>query len=316
MNQSPGPFVGIDVSKDRLDVAVLPSGKSWSTANRNEEIQPLVKRIGSLKPGLIILEATARLEMPLVGAMAAAGLPVAVVNPRQVRDFARASGILAKTDRLDAQVLAHFGQTMRPEIRPLKDQQTRALTALVTRRRQLVNMLVAEKNRLATAPEPVQKDIQAHITWLEKRLEDMDHHLDQAIRESPVWRANDALLRSVPGVGPVLSISLLSQLPELGRLNRHQIAALVGVAPFNRDSGLFRGRRSVWGGRGQLRAVLYMATLSAIRSNPVMGAFYHRLHDAGKPPKVALTACMRKLLITLNAILKTRTPWHPNYAQL
>ncbi len=239
MNQSPGPFVGIDVSKDHLDVAVLPSGEGWSAGTQDEDIQSLVKRIRSLKPDLIVLEAIAQLEIPLVGALAARGLPVAVVNPRQVREFARASGILAKTDQIDARVLARFGEAVRPEVRPLKDQQTQALTALVTRRRQLVTMLVAEKNRLAAAPKPVQKDIKAHIAWLEKRLADIDNQLHEAIRESPVWRANEVLLRSVPGVGPVLSVTLLSQLPELGRLNRRQITALVGVAPFNRDSGLF-----------------------------------------------------------------------------
>ena len=314
MNQSPGSFVGIDVSKDRLDVAVLPSGKSWSTANQDEDIQSLVKRIRSLKPELIVLEATAQLEMPLVGALAARGLPVAVVNPRHVRDFARASGILAKTDRIDAQILARFGEVMRPEVRPLKNKETQELAALMTRRRQLMGMLVAEKNRLVAAPKSVHKDIKTHIAWLEKKLNKMDDHLAETIKNSSVWCEKDALLQSVPGVGPVLSTSLLAGLPELGTLNRRQIAALVGVAPFNRDSGAFRGKRSVWGGRGHLRSVLYMATLSSIRSNPVIRTFYHRLCEAGKPPKVALTACMRKLLIILNAILKSQTPWQASGA--
>jgi transposase len=309
MNPSAGPFVGIDVSKDCLDVAVLPSGKSWSTANQDEDIQSLVKQIRSLEPELIVLEATARLEMPLVGALAAGGLPVAVVNPRHVRDFARASGILAKTDRIDAQVLARFGEVMKPEVRPLKDKDTQELTALMTRRRQLMGMLVAEKSRLAAAPKAVCKDIKTHIAWLEKRLRDMDDHLADTIKNSSVWREKDALLQSVPGVGPVLSISLLAGLPELGSLDRRQIAALVGVAPFNRDSGTFRGKRSVWGGRSHLRSVLFMATLSAIRSNPVIRTFYRRLREAGKPPKVALTACMRKLLVILNAMIKSQTPW-------
>lgn len=309
MNPSAGPFVGIDVSKDCLDVAVLPSGKSWSTANQDEDIQSLVKRIRSLEPELIVLEATARLEMPLVGALAAGGLPVAVVNPRHVRDFARASGILAKTDRIDAQVLARFGEVMKPEVRPLKDKDTQELTALMTRRRQLMGMLVAEKSRLTAAPKAVCKDIKTHIAWLEKRLRDMDDHLADTIKNSSVWREKDALLQSVPGVGPVLSTSLLAGLPGLGSLNRRQIAALVGVAPFNRDSGAFRGKRSVWGGRGHLRSVLFMATLSAIRSNPVIRTFYRRLREAGKPPKVALTACMRKLLVILNAMIKSQTPW-------
>ncbi len=316
MNQSPGRFVGIDVSKDRLDVAVLPSGESWSISNEDEAIQSLVKRIRSLKPELIVLEATGKLELPLVGALAAKGLTVAVVNPRQVREFARASGILAKTDRIDAQVLARFGERMRPEVRPLKDKETRELTALMTRRRQLVAMLVAEKSRLAAAPQVVRKDIKTNIAWLEKKLGKMNDHLADKIKNSPVWYEKDALLQSAPGVGAVLSTSLLADLPELGTLNRRQIAALVGVAPFNRDSGAFRGRRSVWGGRGQLRSALYMATLAATRSNPMIRSFYQRLREGGKPHKVALTACMRKLLITLNAILKTQTPWHPNYAQL
>ncbi|GAI57863.1 unnamed protein product, partial [marine sediment metagenome] len=243
-----------DVSKDRLDVAVLPSEESWSTANQDEDIQSLVKRIRSLKPELIVLEATARLEMPLVGALAARGLPVAVVNPRQVREFARASGILAKTDRIDAQVLARFGEKMRPEVRPLKDKETQELTALMTRRRQLVAMLVAEKSRLAAAPKAVRKDIKTNIAWLEKKLSKMNDHLADKIKNSPVWSEKDTLLQSVPGVGPVLSTSLMADLPELGTLNRRQVAALVGVAPFNRDSGAFRGKRSIWGGRGHLRS--------------------------------------------------------------
>ncbi len=222
MDQSPSPFVGIDVSKDRLDVAVLPSRESWSTANQDEDIQSLVKRIRSIKPELIVLEATARLEMPLAVELAAKGLPVAIVNPRQVREFARASGILAKTDRIDAQVLARFGEKMRPEVRPLKDKETQELTALMTRRRQLVAMLVAEKSRLAAAPQAVRKDIKTHLAWLEKRLQDMDDHLADKIKNSPMWREKDALLQSVPGVGVVLSTNLLADLPELGTLNRRQ----------------------------------------------------------------------------------------------
>ena len=314
MTQSLSSFVGVDVSKDRLDVAVLPSGESWSTANQDEDIKSLVKKIRSLKPELIVLEATARLEMPLAVALAAKGLPMAIVNPRQVREFARASGILAKTDRIDAQVLARFGEKMRPEVRPLKDEETRELTALMTRRRQLMGMLVAEKNRLAGAPKSVHRDIRTHLNWLKKRLVDIDDHLADKIKNSPVWREKETLLQSVPGVGPVLSTSLMADLPELGTLNRRQIAALVGVAPFNRDSGSFRGKRLVWGGRRHLRSVLYMATLAATRSNPVIRTFYHRLCEAGKPRKVALTACMRKLLTILNAILKSQTPWQAQCA--
>jgi len=314
MTQSPSPFVGVDVSKDRLDVAVLPSGESWSTANQDEDIQSLVKQIRSLKPELIVLEATARLELPLAVALAAKGLPVAIVNPRQVREFARASNILAKTDRIDAQVLARFGEKMRPEVRPLKDEETRELTALMARRRQLVGMLVAEKTRLAGAPKSVHRDIRTHLTWLKKRLGDIDDRLADKVKNSPVWHEKDALLQSVPGVGAVLSTSLMADLPELGTLNRRQIAALVGVAPFNRDSGSFRGKRCVWGGRRHLRSALYMATLAATRSNPVIRSFYHRLCEAGKPRKVALTACMRKLLTILNAIIKTQTPWRAQCA--
>jgi transposase len=303
-------YVGIDVSKASLDIGVIPSGESWSVSNQGNDIAALVKKLRRLKPEIIVLEPTARLETAVAGAIAAVGLPIAVVNPRQVRDFARASGILAKTDRIDAQVLARFGQAVAPEVRPLKDKETQALTALMTRRRQLGNMLVTEKNRLGNAPAPVHKDIKAHITWLQKRLKDLDDDLDAMLRDSPLWREKDALLQSVPGVGRVLSLSLLSQLPELGCLNRRQIAALVGVAPFNCDSGTYRGRRRVWGGRGQVRKVLYMATLASTRHNPVIQDFYRRLCASGKPPKVALTACMRKLLVTLNAILKTRTAWH------
>lgn len=307
--------VGIDVSKATLDIGVIPSGESWTIANQSDDIAALVKQLRRLKPKIIVLEPTARLEMPVVGALAAASLPVAVVNPRQVRDFARASGILAKTDRIDAQVLAHFGQAVDPDVRPLKDEQTRALNALMTRRRQLQQMLITEKNRLTAAPSPVHKDIQTHITWLEKRLKDLDDDLDRSLRESSLWREKDTLLRSVPGVGRILSLSLLSQLPELGHLNRRQIAALVGVAPFNCDSGTYRGRRRVWGGRSHLRSALYMATLVSTRHNPVIRDFYQRLCAAGKPPKVALTACMRKLLIILNAILKTDTPWEYQIAK-
>lgn len=303
-------YVGIDVSKASLDIGVIPSGESWSVSNQGNDIAALVKKLRRLKPEIIVLEPTARLETAVAGAIAAVGLPIAVVNPRQVRDFARASGILAKTDRIDAQVLARFGQALAPEVRPLKDKETQALTALMTRRRQLGNMLVTEKNRLGNAPAPVHKDIKAHITWLQKRLKDLDDDLDAMLRDSPLWREKDALLQSVPGVGRVLSLALLSQLPELGCLNRRQIAALVGVAPFNCDSGTYRGRRRVWGGRGQVRKVLYMATLASTRHNPVIQDFYRRLCASGKPPKVALTACMRKLLVTLNAILKTRTAWN------
>lgn len=252
--------------------------------------------------------------MPLVAALSHARLPVVVVNPRQVRDFAKAIGRLAKTDRIDSEILAHFGEAVKPDVRLLKDEETPMLTALVTRRRQVIEMLTAEKNRLGISPKVVHKDIQKHIDWLQARLEDIDRHIDSAIRKSPVWREKDDVLRSVPGVGPVLSLSMITGLPELGTLSRRQIAALVGVAPLNRDSGLFRGKRIVWGGRANLRAVLYMAALSASRVNPAISTFYLRLIEAGKKPKVALTACMRKLLTILNAMMKNRILWQADYS--
>jgi transposase len=242
-------------------------------------------------------------------------VPVVVVNPRQVRDFAKATGKLAKTDALDAQTLAHFAEVIRPELRPLPDEQTQALAAILARRRQLVEMLTAEKNRLASARTSVRKSLRTHITWLERELSHTDRDLAHAIRESPVWREKEELLQSAPGVGPVVTSTLLANLPELGTLTGKQIAALIGVAPFNRDSGTLRGTRTVWGGRAQVRAVLYMGTLVATRFNPVIRAFYQRLCAAGKPKKVALTACMRKLLIILNAMLKHRTPWRPELVQ-
>lgn len=264
---------------------------------------------------MIVLEATGGLEVPLTSALAAAGLPVVVVNPRHVRDFAKASGQLAKTDALDAQTLAQFAEVMRPTPRPLPDAQAQALAALLTRRRQLVEMLTAEKNRLRTAAPPIRKSVRAHIAWLERELTHTDTDLAQAIRQSPVWQEKDGLLRSVPGVGSVLTTTLLANLPELGTLTHKQIAALVGVAPLNRDSGTLRGRRTVWGGRAQVRAVLYMGAIVAARFNPVIRAFYQRLRAAGKAKKVALVACMHKLLTILNAILKHRTPWRVSSGQ-
>jgi len=307
-------YVGIDVAKATLDVAVHPTADRWTAAHTEREVAGLVTRLTALHPALVVLEATGGLEGPLAGALATAGLPVVVVNPRHVRDFAKATGTLAKTDALDAAVLAHFAAAVRPTPRPLPDAATQTLAALVTRRRQLVEMLTAERNRLGSAPRTLRAEIQAHITWLQRRLGRLDDDLNQAIRTSPVWRVQDDLLQSVPGVGPVLSATLLASLPELGRLDRKAIAALVGVAPLNRDSGTLRGRRMVWGGRAAVRAVLYMGTLVAVRHNPILRAFYQRLRAAGKLPKVALTACMRKLLTILNAMLKHQRPWNPNYA--
>lgn len=301
-------FVGIDVSKAQLDLAFRPEGR-FAAPNDETGVAQVLERLKAVSPTLVVLEATGGLEIPLTGALAAVGMPVVVVNPRHVRDFARAAGKLAKTDALDAQTLAHFAEVMRPEPRPLPDEQTQTLAAILARRRQLVEMLTAEQNRLASARKAVRKSLRAHITWLERELAHTDRDLAHAIRESPVWREKEALLRSMPGVGPVLTTTLLANLPELGTLTGKQIAALVGVAPFNRDSGTVRGKRTVWGGRAQIRAVLYMGALVAARFNPVIRAFYHRLCAAGKAKKVALTACMRKLVLILNAMLKHRTPW-------
>ena len=305
---SPLVFVGIDISQARLDMAVRP-GASFSLAHTESTIATLVEQLRALSPTLIVLEATGGMEIPLTSALATAGLPVVVVNPRQVRDFAKACGHLAKTDALDAQVLAQFAEVMRPQPRPLPDAETRALAAQLTRRRQLVEMLTAEKNRLLSAATPIRKRLRTHITWLERELQHTNTNLAEAIRQSPVWREKDELLQSVPGVGPVVTSTLLASLPELGILTNKQIAALVGVAPLNRDSGTLRGRRTVWGGRAQVRAVLYMSAIVAARFNPVIRAFYQRLCATGKAKKVALTACMRKLLTILNAMLKHRTPW-------
>ena len=303
-------FAGIDVCKDSLDIAIHMSGQQWQFSNDDEGINQVVSCLSELSPELVVMEATGGIELPGAVAIAAAGLPVAVVNPRQVRDFAKSTGRLAKTDSLDAQILAHFAAAIRPIPRALPDVTTQEFTAILTRRRQLVEMITAEGNRLLSARKSVKARIQAHISWLEQELSNTNHDMDQAIRDSPVWTEKDALLQSVPGVGPVLSKTLLAQLPELGTMNRKQIAALVGVAPLNRDSGKLRGKRSVWGGRASVRAVLYMATLAATRYNPTIETFYQRLCNAGKPKKVGLTACMRKLITILNAILKHRTPWH------
>ena len=316
MQQEP-TYVGIDVAKDMLDVALRPAGERWRVEHDAAGLEQLVARLQALAPALIVLEATGGLELELVAALAAAALPVVVVNPRQTRDFARATGTLAKTDALDAAVLAHFAEAVRPPQRPLSDAQTQTLRQLLTRRRQLVGMRVAEGQRLTRAGAAVRPGIEAHIAWLEQERSELEDELRQTLQRSPVWRERDQLLRSVPGVGEQLSLTLLAELPELGRLDRRQAAALVGVAPFNRDSGRMRGRRTIWGGRARVRAMLYMGALSASRHNPLIRAFYQRLLAAGKPKKVALTACMRKLLVILNAMLKQHTPWRdlsPNSA--
>lgn len=307
-------YVGIDVSKKVLDIAVRPGDEHWTVANDEDGIDELVTRLRSIGPRLVVLEATGGIELAATGSLADAGLLVAVVNPRQVRDFAKAIGRLAKTDRLDAQVIAQFGEVVQPMPRPLRDAEAQALSALLSRRRQLVGMMTQEKNRLHAAQLSVQRDIRGHIVYMEKRLAKLDDDLGSTLRKSPLWRERDDLLRGVPGVGRVLSVTLLAELPKLGTLNRKQIAALVGVAPLNRDSGLLRGRRTVWGGRARVRATLYMATLTATRYNPVIRAFYERLCASGKAKKLAITACMRKMLTILNSMLRHHATWQPDYA--
>jgi transposase len=297
------------VAKAQLDVCLRPAGTQWSAANTEAGIAALVERLQAVQPELIVLEPTGGYERLLVSALAQAGLPVAVINARQVRDFAKATGQLAKTDALDAQVLAHFAEAVHPTPRALPDEQTQELEAVLERRRQLIGMRTAEKNRLHTAPKAVRAGVKAHIAWLEGELATIDAELDALLHRSPVWRQQEDLLRSVPGIGPVVALTLLAELPELARLDRRKLAALVGVAPLNRDSGSLRGKRTIWGGRGSVRSTLYMATLTAIRYNPVIRAFYERLCAAGKAKKTALTACMRKLLTILHAILVRRTPW-------
>jgi transposase len=309
-------FVGIDVAKAHLDVAVRPAGTHERLPHDETGIAQLVARLLPLEPTLVVLEATGGLEVPLAAALAAAGLAVAVVNPRQVRDFAKAVGQLAKTDALDAQLLARFADVVRPEPRPLPAADAQALSALLARRQQVLAMLVAEQQRLPTTLPALRPRVEAHIAWLRQERDDLDGELRRRIRHSPAWREDDDLLQSVPGVGPVVATTLIAELPELGRLNRKQIAALVGVAPLNCESGVLRGRRIVWGGRARVQAVLWMGTLVAVQRNPVIRAFYDRLVAAGKPKKVALTACMHKLLLILNALLRQRVPWQapPQFA--
>ena len=302
-------FVGIDVAQAEVAVAVAPSGEHWTSGTDAAALQALGVRLQALAPQLIVLEATGGLEAPVVAELAEAGLPLVVANPRQVRHFARALGRLAKTDALDAAVLALFAERVRPAPRPLPDADARHLGALLARRRQLLEMLVAEQHRLARAESAVMRDVKVHIAWLRKRLAGLDDDLARLIKASPVWRAKDDLLQSVPAVGPVLALTLIAELPELGTLNRKQIAALVGVAPLNRDSGLWRGKRLVWGGRASVRTTLYLAAMCATRFNPTIRTFYQRLLAAGKPKKVAQIACARKLLTILNAMARSGTPW-------
>ncbi len=304
-------YVGIDVALNKLDVFSRPGGESWSMANTDDGASELVQTMLEHKPTLIVLEATGGLETLAASSLMAVGLAVAVVNPRQVRDFAKSTGRLAKTDSLDAQVIAHFAEAVQPTPRPGVDDQTQRVAAVLTRRRQLIEMLTAEHNRLRSTRAELKSSVQEHITWLEARIEQLDQDLDQAIKDSPTWRANEDILRSVPGVGRIVASTLMADLPELGKLNRKQISALVGLAPFNNDSGRRRGKRMIWGGRAAVRAVLYMGTLAAIRFNPVIAAFHDRLVEKGKAAKVVITACMHKLLVTLNAMIRNKTTWQP-----
>lgn len=316
MSDTPAVFVGIDIAHAHLDIDLRPGGgRPWRVPYTEAGLSDLLTQLRRHRVALVVLEATGGLEGLVAATLATAGLPVAVVNPRQVRDFAKATGQLAKTDPLDATVLAHFAEAIRPPARALPDAATQALAALVTRRRQLREMLDAEQNRLRLAPVALHRDLQLHIDWLRRQLKDLDRQLTHTLRQSPRWRVLTALLASVPGVGPVLTATLLAELPELGRLSRRELAALVGVAPFNRDSGSRRGPRRCWGGRASVRTVLYMATLVATRYNPVIRAVYQRLLATGKCKKVALTACMRKFVIILNAMVKAGTPWQPALPQ-
>ena len=309
-------YAGIDVSQATLDMAEHATGQQWSFGNDDAGIAETVAVLANLKPALVVLEATGGIEVPVVTELVAANLPVVVVNPRQVRDFAKATGRLAKTDALDAQVIAHFAAAVQPELRPLPDTQAQEFSAIMARRRQLQDMLTMEKNRLRVARRLVRGRIKAHIGWLENELTHTNADLERSIRESPVWREKDDLLRSVPGIGPVTSCTLIAGLPELGMLGRKQIATLVGVAPLNRDSGTLRGKRTIWGGRAQVRAVLYMAALASTRHNPVIKSLYRRLCAAGKVKKVALVACMHKLLLILNSMVKHNIRWHYTTAEL
>lgn len=309
MDLSPS-YVGIDVAKDKLDIHIKPSGESFTLARDNPGLDQLIARLKALTPSLVVLEATGGFEIAVSAALAGAALPLVVVNPRQIRDFARATGRLAKTDRLDAEIIALFAERIRPEPRPLPDEAARRLAELVARRRQILDMITAETNRRGQAQHKrVQKRLDAHLAWLHKELSAIDSDLDHAVRTTPLWREKEDLLTSVPGVGPATARSLLAEVPELGEIGPRQIAALVGVAPMSRDSGTQKGKRRIRGGRSDVRSTLYMAALVAAQHNPVLKRFYARLVGAGKPKKVALVACMHKLLTILNAILRDRQPW-------
>lgn len=305
-------FVGIDISKSRLDIALVPANGSFSVPNTEAGVQKLVARLQKVRPHIILLEATGGYEYLVVAALREAGLPACFINPRQVRDFARSLGILAKTDAIDALVLARFAEKLRPQPRPLPDAAQQELKQLLTRRRQLLDMIVMEQNRLELSPFPrVQQSIQEVVRSLTQQLQDLEREIDDFFRQHPIWVEKDQLLQTMPGVGPTTSCCLIAWLWELGRLNRREIAALVGVAPFNWDSGAWRGARRIRGGRKRLRQVLYMATVAAVRCNEVISRYYHRLLQRGKAKKLAITACMRKLLTMLNAMVKNQQPWNP-----
>lgn len=305
-------FIGIDIAKDWLDLGWQPGGHTDRIAHSEEAIAGLCERLRKAVPTLIVMEATGGLETDLASALAAAGLPVAVVNPRQARDYAKACGRLAKTDRIDALMLAAFAAAIRPQVRPLPDEDTRALGDLLARRRQLIDIRVQEKLRLGRASAVQRDSLKEHIVWLDERIARLDIDLTHALRTSGAWCEKDDLLKAIPGVGTITRVTLLALLPELGTLSNKEVAALAGVAPFNRDSGKHQGERIIWGGRAQVRRALYMAAVSAMRCNPVIRAFYQRLRSQGKPAKVALTACMRKLLVIMNSMLKHHSPWNPS----
>lgn len=303
-------YVGLDVATQRLDLHVRPTDETFSCAHDEAGLAALVQRLQALSPTMVVLEATGGYHVPVAAAVASAGIPVAVVNPRQIRDYARATGQLAKTDALDARAIARFAEAVKPAVRPLPSEDAQRLSALVARRRQLVEMLGMETNRRHQARDrKLQRQVDAHVKWLREAVDRLEADLNDTIRSSPVWRERENLLTSVPGIGSTTASALIAELPELGLLDRRRIAALAGLAPMNRDSGKLRGRRMICGGRPQVRRALYMATVAAIRFNPAISKFYRRLVEAGRPPKVALTAAMRKLLTILNAVLRDQQPW-------
>ena len=302
--------VGIDVSKDSLEVGTYPSLEAYRVPNSDQGLDELVLRLKALGPQLIVCEATGGYETLAVSRLAAAKLPILVANARHVRDFAKSIGKLAKTDAIDAGVIARFAEAVRPELRSIKDQPSQELAALITRRRQIVDMITAERHRLTAASRRGRRDIEAHLRWLRKRLEQIDDQIKRDIHDSPIWRTKDKILRSTTGVGPAMSAVLIGYVPELGQLTGKQISCLVGLAPLNHDSGRFRGRRMIWGGRAHVRSVLYMSTRSAVTHNPVIREFYQRLRSKGKCYKVAMVACMRKLLVILNAMLRDQADWN------